>query len=467
VKNGTRFRIFPKYASGYAEPEVVTLSSPLGSVGPGPSNRRMYAINPVDKPVHYDPPFYVPPYSGPCLPPALPGPDGHFDHIDPDAPEFRPAHLFGAAQHVIDVWERYFGGEFVWWHADAYPRLELVPLVDWANAHSGPGFIETGLQIDRAGQPELYCLNLDIIAHELGHAFLFSNMGVPRPEKITGSFLAFHESFSDLVALVTALQFELQFESVMQRLLRQTDGNLYVLNLVSRIGLLSDLTQIRIADNTVKMADVADLELLASGEWLDPTGAGRNAHDFAQPLTGAIFDALVDIYQDGLVARGAIAPEVDVRQWTPDEVERSLAWVHGASARAHRAFAEAFRESLVEARDIVGNALVHVMRTLPPDDLTFDRVAAKFIEGCLAQGRGHRPDVLIENFLWRGIDPRNAVQAGAAERRAAWRRLPYAERARRVAAAGRGDHVCHDAHTIVLARSLMPHAHRSEPGNAN
>src|SRR5258708_25274373 len=242
------------------------------------------------------------------------GPDGHFDHIGPEAAEFRPVHLFGAAQHVIDVWERYFGREFVWWHADTYPQLELVTLVDWANAHSGPGFIETGLQIDRSGQPQLYCLNLDIIAHELGHAFLFSKMGVPRPEKISGAFLAFHESFSDLVALVTALQ----FGSVMQRLLRQTEGNLYVLNLVSRIGLLSDLTQIRIADNTVKMADVADLELLPSGDWLDPTGAGRNAHDFAQPLTGAIFDALVDIYQDGLVARGAIPPDIDVRQWTPD-----------------------------------------------------------------------------------------------------------------------------------------------------
>jgi hypothetical protein len=459
VNDGTRFRIFPKYASGYVEPEVVTLSSPLGSIGPGPSSRRMYAVNPIDKPDHYDPPFYVPPYAGPCLPPALPGPEGHFDHIDPGAPEFRPAHLFGAAQHVIDVWEGYFGREFVWWHADVHPRLELVALVDWANAHSGPGFIETGRQIDRSGEMQLYCLNLDIIAHELGHAFLFSNMGVPRPEKISGAFLAFHEAFSDLVALVTALQ----FKSVMRRLLHQTDGNLYVLNLVSRIGPLSDLTQIRIADNTVKMADVADLELLASGDWYDPTGAGRNAHDFAQPLTGAIFDALVEIYQDGLVARGAIAPEIDARQWTHEEVAESLAWVHTASARAYSAFSEAFLESLVEARDIVGNALVHVMRVLPPDDLTFERVAAKFIEGCVEQGWRTNTEALIENFLWRGIDPHRAVRVGAADNRAAWRRLPYAERLKRVAAVGHKGHLCHDPHTIMLARSLMPHAHRSKP----
>jgi hypothetical protein len=30
---GTRFRLFPEYASGYAEPEIVTLSLPAGSVG--------------------------------------------------------------------------------------------------------------------------------------------------------------------------------------------------------------------------------------------------------------------------------------------------------------------------------------------------------------------------------------------------------------------------------------------------
>lgn len=466
---GTRFLLYPQYASGYAEPELVTVSSPAGSLGPGPADRRMGAVLPVDKPAPYEPPLFMPPWRGPVLPPALPGPGGHFDTVPQDAPQFLAAHLFGCARFVLDVWEGYLGGEVEWWHAASRPRLELVPMLDWDNAHSGPGFIETGLRPNRFGRPQPFALNFDVVAHELGHAILFSEIGVPRPEAITPAYLALHESFSDLVALIAALH----FDSVVDRLLGQTDGNLYVLNSVSRIGEISDLEEIRIADNAVRMEDVAGLRLGPDGTWVDPTGAGRNAHHLAQPLTGAIWDTLVELFQDGLAERGVIPPDLDTRGWDPREVQASLAHLQGASARALAAFGGAFRASLAEARDLVGACLAQAMRTTAPEGVSFGAVAARFIEAMLARGQGRNLEALLDDFDWRGIDARPALRAregaaaAAAEERRRWARLPYGERARRVAAARgaarRRDAAhcgCDAAGAFFLARRMMPHAHR-------
>src|SRR5205823_1603059 len=126
----------------------------------------------------------------------------------------------------------------------------------------------------------------------------------------------------------------LHFPSVMHRLLQQTDGNLYVLNLINRMGEYSDKEQVRLASNTATMADVAGLRLGPNGQWIDPLGLDRNAHALAEPLTGAIFDILVEIYQDGLVARGLISPDADARGWTRQEVADSLRMVRHESARA-------------------------------------------------------------------------------------------------------------------------------------
>ncbi len=179
MHNGTLVKLYPKWASGYRAPEVVALSSPRGTVGPGPSDAHMYAIDPVDKVEPYDPPVYVPPYRGQVLPPAMPDRIGDFDWIPIDTPEFQAAHLFGSARRALDVWHHYLGRPVRWWHEEEHPRLELVTLVQWDNAQSGPGFLETGLKPNRYGMEQLFCLNLDIVAHEIGHAVLFSEIGVP------------------------------------------------------------------------------------------------------------------------------------------------------------------------------------------------------------------------------------------------------------------------------------------------
>jgi hypothetical protein len=405
LAGGTRFRLFAVYAEGMI-PETVELPLPPGHIGPGPCDSALQVVDAADKPAPYDPPSYAPPYQGRRLPPALPDAQGHFDHLDVDTPQFLAAHLYGSMRHALEIWQRYLGRRVVWWHADRYPRMELIPLLDWQNAQSGPGFMETGLYCGSDGTVQPFALNFDVIAHETGHQILFSQIGVPDEDGVGVPFLAFHESFSDLVALVAVMH----FPSVLARLLEQTQGNLYVLNLVNRIGETSAHTQIRLASNTATMAAVRDIALAPDGSWIDPSGRGRNQHAVAEPLTGAIFDILVEIYQDTLVVEGMIAPEADVRGWTRDEVDAAFTGVQTHSARALARFRHGFTVAIRHARDSVGRAMAHVIHTVEPDGLTFDEVAARFIEGLLEQGNGAILEAMLDHFLWRGIDPRRFLK---------------------------------------------------------
>lgn len=291
-----------------------------------------------------------------------------------------------------------------------------------------PGFIEMGAWDNAAGVRQLFALNFDIVAHETGHTILFATIGVPPPDRLGAAFLAFHESFSDLVALVAALH----FPSVATRLLAQTAGDLYVLNLVSRIGEMSSQEQIRTADNTVTMEDVAGLRLEADGGWFDPTGAGRNAHALAQPLSGAMFDLFVEIFQERLAAYGGLADRVDARRWTPHEALRHLTRSLDRSAQALARSTEVFDAALSEARDVLGAAMAHVMRTIDPDRLSFDSVAGLVLEDVLARSGMPPADALLDLFLGRGIDPRPTLRARARPLIENWGAVPYAERVRRV-----------------------------------
>ncbi len=447
VHRGTRFLLYPQYDEGMRA-ELVTVSSPVGSLLPGPRDHAMYVADAIRKLEPYDPPNTAPPCPAPHHAPARPNAAGHFDHLRPHMPQFLAAHLFGTVRRTLDVWEHYLGHRVEWWHAEDFPLLELVPLVAWQNAQCGPGFLETGVWPAGDGEWQPFALNHDIVAHEVGHAVLFSLMGVPPAERLGREFLAFHECFSDLSALLGALH----FRSVRRRLMAQTRGNLYVLNLVSRLGETSRHAQIRIADNTRVMADVADVTLNPDLSWNDPTGRHRNAHAVAEPLTGALFDVLVDLYQDGLVRRGLIAPDDDPRGWSRAEVEASMGRLQTATAAAFARLSGGFHAALDAARDHVARALCHVATTLSPDALTFDRVAARFLESIALQGFGSMLGALVGNFHEREIDPGPYMLARPVRFRADLVRIeaapPLACR-------------CGGTHEIARTRRLMTHPHRA------
>ena len=57
--------------------------------------------------------------------------------------------------------------------------LELIPHLDWDNAQSGYGFIETGFGFDEDYGEHPFCLNFDILSHELGHSFILPRRHSP------------------------------------------------------------------------------------------------------------------------------------------------------------------------------------------------------------------------------------------------------------------------------------------------
>ena len=184
---------------------------------------------------------------------------------------------------MLDIWESYLGRPIVWHFAETYERLEIIPWVEWDNAQSGYGYLELGQDRGPDGRNYPYALNFDVIAHEIGHAILFSLFGTPTERLSHGDFAPFHEASADLISLLSFLH----FDSGLDRLLRHCNGNLLVLNELNRIAELTGDRQIRLASNARRLSEVTD-----------------EIHDRSRPFTGAVFDTIVDIYHASLVREG-------------------------------------------------------------------------------------------------------------------------------------------------------------------
>lgn len=399
-ERGTCFLLYPQapVLPAYRQPERIVLSSPPGSLGPGPCDERIYVADAVAKARPYGFP-YLPPWTGPIHRPPSPDPDGHYDHLDPGSREFLSAHLFGAVRHTLDVWEGYLGRTIDWHFRRDLSRLELIPLLDWDNAHSGYGFVETGWNHHRRGSALQFALSLDTIAHEIGHSILFSEIGIPVGRHRTAQFLAFHEAMADLVALVCGMR----FNSVLDHVLQATHGNLYVTNEINRIGELSQTDQIRVASQDVRMANVEGIWLDPAGEWHDDTGQGRHAHDLGQPLLGAIFDILIEIYEVVLVEHGLISPALDRLSRSGEYDPARVAAVEQGFAAAFDGRAAGFKEALMHARDYLGFALARVIEDLWAESLTFDRVGTALLAADREMSDGRYAALIHESFGWRGI----------------------------------------------------------------
>lgn len=378
---GCRFLIYPQapYLSGYEKPEPVWISTPPGQLQAGPANRRMYVRDPVLSKELYEFP-YLPPFVGATHPPAEPGPDGHFDHLTPGTRPFIAAHAFASAQRVLDIFESFLGYEIPWYFADTYDRLEIIPWVEWRNAQSGYGFLELGVDREGAGEVSPFALNFDVIAHEVGHAILFSLFGAPENGLSSGDFGAFHEANSDLISLLSFMH----FDSGLDRLLRHCDGNLLVLNELNRIAELTGDRQIRLAGNARRMSEVS-----------------TEIHDRSRPFTGAVFDSIVDGFHWRLVERD-LADEalldIDIREVD----ERQMRRLSDFTADAFRARPYLFKTALIEARDEVALALARSWPRLDPNTLSFAEAA----DIVCAMGAGQSAALAARfetNFRWREI----------------------------------------------------------------
>jgi len=392
---GTRFLLYPQppILNPELPPEVVVVSNPAGSIRPGPEDDRMYTVNPLGKWPPYgmhtrrdgQPYMYLPPWQGECLAQAIPDSYGHFDHLEVNSKEFEAAHLFGSVRFVLDIWEDYFGQEIPWHFGDAYEKMELVNLPSYDNGHIGYGFLEVGSNLTKTGVFTLDCTNFDVVAHEVGHGIIYSMVGVPDPDKETGEYNGFHESAADLVAIVSCLH----FDSVIDVLLKNTRGNLYMLNRLNRIAELSENEQIRVASNSVTMSEFIN-------GW-------RKEHRLSQPLTGAIFDILVDIFHEQLLEAGLISQEMED---LADEYEYRPEYqgvIQSMFDEAYQGQEAGFKSALIEARDIMGEYLAKTWRRLPPDFLTYQLIGEILTEVDADFNQKRYQRVIANNFRYRDI----------------------------------------------------------------
>ncbi|WP_170464740.1 hypothetical protein [Ruegeria arenilitoris] len=392
---GTRFLLYPQspFLEPGAQPELVEISAPQGSIGPGPSGPRMYTVNPVGKTTPYGaivpgpggPGMYLPPWDGYIQPPAMPDEFGNFFHIAPDDPSFEAAHLFGSAHFTMDVWQGYFDRPIPWHFARDFERLELSLLPSLDNAHIGWGFLETGGTHEYGDEYRPYSLNFDVVAHEIGHAIIYSVIGMPSDGDAGGEYYGFHESASDMVALLASLH----FGSVVDALLENTRGNLYTFNRLNRFAELSENAQIRIAANTRSLSEFA-------AGW-------SSEHDLSEPLTGAMFDIFVDIYHERLLLHGLISPEEeDLSDRLEDSPDYSTV-MQGIFDARYAENPDGFRIALLEARDFLGTYLADTWERLDADMLSYFGVEKALLTVDQEITGGAFRNIIEGNFRMRDI----------------------------------------------------------------
>ena len=396
-KVGTLFRIFPQTPTHeHSLPaEVVEVSPPAGSLGPGPSDDTMYVIFPVDKDLeygmhedHHGHPFvYLPPWDGMVYEQAEPDQDGHFLHYhDVNDGKFHAAHVYASIRFTLDVWEGYYGRSIKWHFRNHYDRAEITILPHFDNAQIGYGFVELGTNVDKTdGSLSPFSLNFDVIAHEVGHGLIYAEVGLPHPETEQAEYLGFQESSADIVSMIAALH----FNSIIDEVLESTSGNLYMHNHLNRFAETSSCKQIRMASNSFKMSDFAE-------GWKDE-------HILAQPLTGAVFDILVDIFHEELVRLGAISTELEE---ISDLLENSPEYGEELQDDFERAYADhpgLFRDALILARDELAALLIETWARLSPDYLDYIDVHEAMLMADAVLYEGRYNTIIDVNFAWREI----------------------------------------------------------------
>lgn len=253
------------------------------------------------------------------------------------------------------------------------------------------------------GQTIYTCLSHDIIAHEVTHAIV-DRLRRYFLEPSNDDVLAFHEGFSDIVALFQ----HFSFESLLRQQIQTSRGNIrsksHIVELARQFGYATGSgTALRSALSEAKPSQYSN---------------AYEPHDRGAILVGAVFDAFFETYQRRIndlirIAAGGTGklPDGDLH---PDLVNR-IAIEAAKTAR------------------IVLTMCIRAFDYLPPVDVTFGDylralVTADF-ELVPNDGFGQRSS-MIEAFRSRGIYPHNV--ASTAEESIFWEaadsslpRLPF------------------------------------------
>lgn len=169
------------------------------------------------------------------------------------------------------------------------------------------------------------CNSADIVCHELGHAVL----DFYQPKMWSAAALeiwAFHESFSDLMAILTVMQSDL----ALNRAIAETSGDLSKTNVLAKLaeeaGLaLHNMTKGKEGESRCYLRCAVN-----NYNYKDPKTLPRNApdttlssepHSFSRIFTGAAWDIFVTLYKDK-VRQGS--PPLFAAQFARDRLAKYL-----------------------------------------------------------------------------------------------------------------------------------------------
>ncbi|CAN7746428.1 hypothetical protein LJR220_002209 [Bradyrhizobium sp. LjRoot220] len=331
-------------------------------------------------------------------------------------PQFHQQFVYAVAMKTIWHFERALGRKIVWYpryarsraknagsrlREEYVGRLRLHPhaLRD-ANAYYDPdkkavlfGYFAAADQIEGANYPGglvCTCLSPDIVAHEMTHAILDS-IHHRYMEDTNADVAAFHEGFSDIVALLQRFTF-----------LELVEHQLYLsggrLDRYTVFGELATQFGQALKGNRGALRSMIG-EWDAKGKWHkrepDPADYANNieAHDRGAVLVATVFDAFQRLYTHRTADLFRIASN-GTGQLPEGSISRDL--VHRLA---------------LEARDIAGHLLHICIRALdycPPHDISFGDYLRALITADLdiapEDETGYRI-ALIEAFRARGIFP--------------------------------------------------------------
>ena len=275
-------------------------------------------------------------------------------------PEFHQQMVYAVAMKTIEHFERALGRPIQWrprMNADKpaddsgfVKRLVIRPhALQQANAYYSPkevallfGFFEApadpGYRIP--GSPVYTCLSHDIIVHETTHAIL-DGMYRRFNEPTNPDVLAFHEAFSDIVALLQ----HFTMPEVLEREIARTRGDLEAESLLGKLAV--EFGRATGGRGALRNA----IGTMVDGVWTrkkpepDELNKRVTPHARGAVLAGAVFDALIAIYKKrvsdllriytggtGVLPEGAIHPDL-VRRLA-GEAAKSANHVLGMCIRA-------------------------------------------------------------------------------------------------------------------------------------
>jgi hypothetical protein len=260
----------------------------------------------------------VPNQSAPPLPYKISGTAPQPNIYQPGTPEFRYFAAAAALRRTADFWSSIIPAGTSWEIGKVLP-VELDSGVDLNAFYTrGDGQDSPGLHFfhDTVAARVYYSgESPDVVCHEMGHGVL----DAIRPELFDAQTIeapAFHESFADMSALLSALQ----VPSFQQALLTDTGG---VINRASRWSRLAEQLGAAIR---VQHPDLVDPDCLRNAcnsfFYTDPQGLPPQApatqlssepHSFSRVFTGAFLDILAGIFrvQGNSTAANLIATSQD------------------------------------------------------------------------------------------------------------------------------------------------------------